>query len=113
MRAEPEVPAACHSPRWPASSRCHGKIIDTVGNELRKPSRLPLLIWRACSGIAHGDLWATINVAQREDLDGAPHGMVHSRVTVGVENLYRMTATTIELTKVAWSLYDQRGRPPY
>lgn len=89
------------------------EVVQAIGDEKTAAGKMPLLIWRACSAVAHGDVWATINVTQREDVGGAPDGMVHNRVTVNVGNLHQMTAVTVAITKAAWALYDQRSRSPY
>ena len=39
-----------------------GQLVEVVRVALENAAgKMPLLIWRACSAIAHGDMWATIN----------------------------------------------------
>jgi hypothetical protein len=89
------------------------EIVKAIGDEGAAAGKLPLLIWKACSAVAHGDLWATINITQREPMNEAPDGIVHNRVSVNVTGLHHMTAITIAITKAGWRLYDQRSRAPY
>lgn len=90
----------------------YAEIVRTVGEELPGTANLPLLIWKACSAVAHGDLWATVNVTELERLDEV-EGMVGNRVSASVRTLSFMAALTVRLTETAWSLYDRRGQPPY
>ncbi len=90
----------------------YAEIVRTVGEENPGTANLPLLIWKACSAVAHGDLWATINVTELERLDEVG-GMVGNRVSASVRTLSFMAALTVGLTETAWSLYDRRGQPPY
>ena len=55
----------------------------TVGEEQPGTATLPLLIWKACSAVAHRDLWATINVTELERLDEV-EGMAGNRVSASV-----------------------------
>jgi len=67
------------------------------GEEQPGTATLPLLIWKACSAVAHRDLWATINVTELERLDEV-EGMAGNRVSASVRTLSFMTALTVGLT---------------
>jgi hypothetical protein len=85
-------------------------IVEAAGNETEFGGNLLRLLWHMGSGIAHGDLWATISVPDTVELAGAPSGMRHLRVSAGMDGLFFMTLAAMTLTAKGWDLYDQRGR---
>jgi len=89
----------------------YAKIVETAG-DTSPAGKVPyLLTWRMCSAIAHGDLWATLNVVSREELPGSPPGLAHLRITANVQTLLYAVAFAVKMTSVGWRLYDERSRP--
>jgi len=85
-------------------------IVEAAGAETEVGSTVTRLLWHMGSGIAHGDLWASISVPETVELPGAPAGMRHLHVSAGMEGLYVMTLAAMALTTKGWGLYDLRGR---
>jgi hypothetical protein len=85
-------------------------IVEAAGEETEFGGKLMRVFWHMGSGIAHGDLWATISVPETVELPGAPAGMRHLRVTAGMDGLLTMTLAAMALTTKGWGLYDLRGR---
>lgn len=91
----------------------YGEIVEEAGKALSPDSQAVLFVWRLCSGITHGDLWTTLNAAERVELPGAPAGMVSLKITANVEKLKFAASIATHMTKLGWRLYDERSRAPY
>jgi hypothetical protein len=65
------------------------------------------LVWRICSGIAHGDLWTTLQIAERADLPDVPPGMGSFKITANVKTLRYVATFATQITALGWKLYDQ------
>ncbi|WP_430781230.1 hypothetical protein [Actinoplanes sp. G11-F43] len=85
-------------------------IVEAAGEETEFGGQLTRLFWHMGSGIAHGDLWATISVPDAVELAGTPAGMRHLRIEAGMTGLFIMTLAAMTLTTKGWNLYDLRGR---
>jgi hypothetical protein len=81
-------------------------IIKAVGD----PEQVTLLVWNACSGIAHGDLWATIAVARMTGLPGGASDVGSFAVTANPRLLANFTMIAVHMTSRGWELYDRRSR---
>lgn len=89
----------------------YGEIVKAAG-DTRPGGNVPFMVtWRMCSGIAHGDLWTTLNVVSREELPGAPRGLAHLRITANVQTLLFAVVFAVDMTASGWRLYDARSRP--
>jgi hypothetical protein len=67
------------------------------------------LVWRTCSGLAHGQQWATLGMLEREsvvDADGDPD-VVRLQLSASGDSLVLMTKTITLLIDRAWRLYDR------
>ncbi|MEV0453901.1 hypothetical protein [Catellatospora methionotrophica] len=89
------------------------EIVREAGRHTIAGDVLACLVWKVSSGIAHGDLWTTLNVSDRMELPGAPPGIAHLRITANMEMLKTCVAITIEMTALGWHLLDMRSRSPY
>jgi hypothetical protein len=88
----------------------YAEIVKAAG-ETSPAGSVPFqLAWRMCSAIAHGDLWATLNVASREELPGTSPGLVGLRITANVETLLFAVRLSVDMTDAGWRLYDERSR---
>jgi hypothetical protein len=67
------------------------------------------LLWRAESGLAHGALWATLGMLNREQSDSDVPGVVHLRTTANVEQLVLAAAFALATAEFALRLYDSVG----
>ncbi|MEH1129433.1 hypothetical protein [Micromonospora sp. CPCC 206061] len=90
----------------PASFR---GIVQAAGEKTDLGGRITRLLWHMGSGIAHGDLWATVSVGEAVEMPGAPAGMTHMRVSAGVNGIFMMTLAAILLAKKGWDLYELRA----
>jgi hypothetical protein len=88
------------------------EIVRTAGGHT-VGEQIPELIWRLCSGMAHGDWWATLSASQRIELPGAPAGVVHNTIEANVTTLHFTMRVAVDMTAFAWQFYDQRARSPY
>jgi hypothetical protein len=89
------------------------EIVRDAGPVLDIGTVLPVVIWRACSGISHGDLWATLTMTTHTPLPRSDPDTPTMSITVNVEGLQLAAFAAIGMTRRAWGLYDQRSTPPY
>jgi len=90
-----------------------GQIVKAAGGGSGPGADVSLLVWRMCSGIAHGDFWTTPAVAEMAELPGAPPGIGAFEITANIKILMYVTTIATLMTNLGWRLYDQRGRSPY
>ena len=81
------------------------------------PDKLPpedqaALVWRLCSGFAHGKNWASFSWLERQ-IARSEAGVHLLRLTGGVERLVMVASFPIALTSRALELYEKRRRSPY
>jgi hypothetical protein len=91
----------------------YGEIVSIAGGHTPIGGQLAKFIWTLCSGIAHGDWWATLSASYRIELPGAHAGLVHNSVQADVNTLMFTTQVATHMTALAWDFYDERGRSPY
>jgi hypothetical protein len=65
--------------------------------------------WRACSGFAHGRLWATLTVLEKEELPGAADGEHRLRVTTPLDRVLWVAYAAADLTDHGLNLLRQRS----
>lgn len=94
----------------PASFRA---VVKSAGEQIRMGGKTTRLLWHMGSGIAHGDLWATVSATQTDELPGAPAGMKHMRVSAGMPSIYMMSAAAFDLIEKGFELAELRARPIY
>lgn len=88
----------------------YGEIVEAAG-ETMSGGKVPfVLTWKMCSAIAHGDLWATINMVNREEIPGAPPGLAHLKITANPKTLFFAVFFAVEMTAAGWRMYDERSR---
>jgi hypothetical protein len=89
------------------------EVVRDAGPVMDIGTVLPVVIWRACSGISHGDLWATFTMTTHTQLPRSDPDAPTMNITVNVEGLQIAAFAAIGMTRRAWALYDQRSLPPY
>ncbi|MGH3648782.1 MAG: hypothetical protein ACRDTM_16605, partial [Micromonosporaceae bacterium] len=89
-----------------------GEILKAAGDRTDVGATLAVVIWKACSGIAHGDFWATISVSERAEIGGNAR-VTHQRIEANTSTLHYATRITVDMTAAGWALYDARARSPY
>jgi hypothetical protein len=89
------------------------EIVEDATNTLGPAATVVLFSWKMCSGIAHGDLWPTLSVAERVELPGGPPGLGTFKVSANVQALMYVATFATHITRQGWHLYDERSRPPF
>ncbi|TWJ20853.1 hypothetical protein [Micromonospora endolithica] len=87
----------------------YAEIVKAAGDTMPGGHKPYLLTWKMCSAIAHGDLWATLNVVSRTELPGAPADIAHMRITASAQSLFFAVFFAVAMATAAWHLYDRRG----
>jgi hypothetical protein len=70
-------------------------------------------VWSMCSGLAHGDLSATLGLLDTEVVRQSAPGVSLARVSPQVKLLVMATVIACGMTACAFRLLQERGRPPY
>lgn len=68
-------------------------------------------LWRACSGMAHGDAWAGFSLHDTDVVDRAGD-VTTVQLTAGTEVLTKFVTETFAVLHVAFRLLDYRNRQP-
>ncbi|BCJ65111.1 hypothetical protein [Polymorphospora rubra] len=97
------------SPADAARRLTFSDIVSDADQESPLPDKKVKLVWNICSGMAHGDPWATLGGNRLVELPGAPPGTKHMQNSSDVENLLFVTFTARRMIEHAFQLYDQRG----
>jgi hypothetical protein len=92
-------------PRLMSRAAGYQEIVDAAGDD----RQLTELMWRVCSGMAHGDLWTTFAASQLARLPGASPKVGTFAVTANVGLLRQMAEIAALMTRQGWQLYDQRS----
>jgi hypothetical protein len=96
-----------------ASKVGYWEIVNAASHALAPDSKAIPFAWKLCSGIAHGDLWTTINAAEKIELPGAPPGVGTFRIAANMKILMYVTTFATHMTMQGWRLYDQRSQAAY
>ncbi|GIF47530.1 hypothetical protein Afe04nite_20690 [Asanoa ferruginea] len=67
------------------------------------------VLWRACSGAAHGDAWAVLSLQEKEASDPAD-GVVTIQLTASILALSLVTDEVVDLLEMAFGLLDHRDQ---
>lgn len=87
-------------------------VVTAAANVLSPGSSFPVVLWRACSGVTHGDLWATIGVTDHTEIGGDAK-VTRRQVQANVTFLREATRVAVGLTELGWALYDKRAAAPW
>lgn len=84
-------------------------IVEAAGAHLASGSSRQLVIWRACSALAHGDFRGTLAYTAKEVQPGQTPGLALAQVTGSVPLLTQGSLVAIQTMKVALRLYGKRA----
>jgi len=71
------------------------------------------VMWKLCSGYAHGDSWPTLSASQRTQVAGtAPEGVGTFKIEANIGLLAKVTTMAVRVTGWGWRLHDQRCTAP-
>jgi hypothetical protein len=70
------------------------------------------VIWRACSGAAHGDTWAGLSM-HGKDIVNQTGNVATLQMTAATPLLTTITTETFTVIDAAHTLFDLRNRSPY
>jgi hypothetical protein len=84
------------------------EVVRKAGASFDLGADAAMLMWRACSGIAHGDTWAMVSLPSHEILNDPAGAIVNSRVTLDVGQLPARTSNALRMIEEARRLYALR-----
>lgn len=71
------------------------------------------VMWKLCSGYAHGDSWPTLSASQRTQVAGdAPEGVGTFKIEANIGLLAKVTTMAVKVTGWGWQLHDQQCAAP-
>jgi hypothetical protein len=88
----------------------YAEIVRAAGADLPLGMKTVYLSWKLCSGITHGDFWATASGMERVEFPGAPAGTGSFKFSANVQLLMHLTLIAAGMAARGWQLYDQRSR---
>lgn len=84
-------------------------IVEAAGAHVPSGPQAAVVVWKACSAIAHGEFRALPNYLASEVLGQAAPGVGLHRVTANVQLIVVGTQIAIATTKAAFALYSRRA----
>jgi len=87
-------------------------IVRAAGRHVTSGPAMAVVIWKACSAIAHGELRGMLAYLTREVLGESSPGVALARVTSNILLLDVGVRAAIETTKAGFDLYVRRSRAP-
>jgi hypothetical protein len=92
----------------------HREIVRGAGKSSVVGADLALALWQGCSGLTHGDIWATFGMLDRtvQQHPTLP-GVLHARVTASTGGLIMALLVTTMMVSRGFELFDRRSLPPY
>lgn len=101
------VPAGIH-PAAIRKKQGYASIVEAAGALLPTGSAVHVLIWRTCSGLAHGDVRATVGYTARDIGPEVLPGVPLVKVTGNVPLLAKGALIGIETARLALGMYCRR-----
>jgi HAMP domain-containing protein len=84
------------------------EVVGEAGASFDLGAEDALLVWRACSGIAHGDTWALSSLPTHEVLNDPSAAVLNTRVTLDISQLAGWTRRAVRMIEEAQRLYAVR-----
>lgn len=75
--------------------------------------KLGEIVWRMCSGMAHGREWATLELLNRQLLSEPNDSVGSFRLTAGMTNVSTLAQLAFLMLAEAIEIYDKRSNPQY
>ncbi len=72
-------------------------------------ARLHQVVWKSCSGLAHGRQWATVALLQREEAERY-EDVLSLKLNANLQNVVNTAIAAASLLQAGWELYDYRRR---
>lgn len=89
-------------------------VVRQAGEATGLGEDLAALLWRLCSGFAHGKYWASLSFLERQEVPRAGEaGVLDVRLTTDIDRILTVTQVPFLFTDRALQLYEQRRRSPY
>ena len=88
------------------------EIVETAGAQVPSAPWTAVVIWKACSAIAHGDMRGMAAYLTTETIGHAAPGILLNRVTANIQLTVAGTMAALATTRTALDLYARRARRP-
>ncbi len=88
----------------------HGEVVRAAGATILNGD-LMVVLWKGCSGLAHGDIWATLSMLDREVREHpAASNVLNAKVTAPIAGLLTVVQGTVRMVDRGFALFDRRAR---
>jgi hypothetical protein len=85
------------------------RIVRDAGKATAIGSEVPLVMWKACSGIAHGQMWAGLSMLTREQVEAAVEVDVFDvRFSAPARGVLQALWVACQVVQTGWELYDHQ-----
>ncbi len=89
-------------------------VVRSAGEASKLGADLSALLWRLCSGFAHGRYWASLSFLERTEIARAGEsGVLDVRLSSDVDQVLTVAQAPFLFTSTALRLYDQRRQSPF
>jgi len=88
------------------------QVVRRAGDTTKLGGDMAALLWRLCSGFAHGREWAALGFLERRELEKVAD-VVSLQLTSDVGRVLLITQAPYLFTQRAVQLFDQRRRSPF
>jgi hypothetical protein len=89
----------------------HEEVVRAAGVATILEGDLAVVLWKGCSGLAHGDIWATLSMLDREVRQHpAASNVLNARVTAPIAGLLTVVQGTVLMVDRGFALFDRHAR---
>jgi hypothetical protein len=85
------------------------RIVREAGEATVIGSEIPLVMWKACSGIAHGQMWAGLSMLTREQVEVAVEVDVFDvKFSAPARGILQAVWVACQVLETGWQMYDHQ-----
>ena len=87
---------------------CRDRSLPPLKGAVVTSTKLLMVVWKACSSLAHGDIGGTLRLTDKEAVATA-EGVMTVRITGSILLLFWCAGSAVAVTAAAFRLYRQRA----
>ena len=105
------IAGTCGIPEGDAMKRPgHEEMVRAAGEASVLGGDLAVALWKGCSGLAHGDKWATLSMLDQEVQQRAAPNVLNLRITAPTGGLLAVAKGAFFMVDRGFALFDRRAR---
>jgi hypothetical protein len=92
----------------------HEEVVRAAGEATFHDGDLAVVLWKGCSGLAHGDIWATLSMLDREVRQHpSASNVFNAEITAPTAGLVAVLKHTVFILDRGFALFDRLARRQY